>query len=47
MAVLFRKNKCFEVGFEGVRRDFLSDRKRKVIPRGKKNKVTERITDNI
>ena len=29
---LFWKNKCFQVGFEGVQRGFLSERKGKDIP---------------
>ena len=29
--LVFRKKKCFEAGFEGVPRGFLSDRKEKVI----------------
>ena len=30
--LLFRKQKCFEIRFEGVSRGFLSERKGKVIP---------------
>ena len=47
MALLFWKNICLEVGFEGVRRGFLSEWKRKDIACRRKNNVTERITGNI
>ena len=30
---MFWKKKCFEIGFEGVQRGFLSERKGMVIPR--------------
>ena len=32
VGLLFFKKKCFKVGFEGVQRGFLSERKWKVIP---------------
>ena len=34
VGLLFLKKKCFKVGFEGVQRGFLSERKGMVIPCG-------------